>query len=103
MLYMDRDAKVSTATSSPDLSLRVQRSRQAKFETISNIKNNSQPVGHGQTCKSVQVNLFVRPIVKRSKVKEGQNFDFKWQKCSSTIIHSAILLKHVTRVNVSES
>ncbi len=38
---MDRDVKVSTVTSSPDLLLRGQRSKKVKTRTISNGKNNS--------------------------------------------------------------
>ena len=36
-------------------------------------KITKQPDGHGQTCKSVHSDLFVRPTVKGSKVKEVKN------------------------------
>ena len=44
------------------------------------LKLQSQPVGHGHTCKSVHVDLFVRPTDKGSKVKEVPNLKFQIAK-----------------------
>ncbi len=70
---MNRHAKMSTVTTSCDLTLRGQRSKGHFFKSFLIGKNKCQCVEHEQTCKNVHSDLLVRPIIKGSKVNEGQN------------------------------
>ena len=87
MLALVKHAKVSTVTSPSDLQFRGQRSKRSNIkqhrmaklavptcwpgQQMSNFKQR-QSAKLGQTCQSVHSYLFVRPMIKGSKVIHGQ-------------------------------
>ena len=89
MLVLDEDAKVSTVTSLSDLRIKeVKGQRKVKLTNMcqmTKVKRVNVLV-LGQRCKSDHGDLFARPTVKGSKVKERSNY----KKCQMTKVTVSI-------------
>ena len=74
-MVLNQQSKLSMVTSLYDLSLRDQRSKKGQiFKFVRFQRLRCQIVGLEPTIKTFHGDLFVRPFLKGSKVKERSNF-----------------------------